>query len=103
MMLEKARRSATESAKQASATAKRMAMDVRREEVAGLMADATGLTVAGGLLSAAGCGWMMALTVFGGLLVAAGCGWLVAFALVLWKWYRYGRAKLQAATAGLAE
>lgn len=51
----------------------------RRQEVTALLFDATGL----------------ALTC--GLLTFAGCGWLVAVFLVLWKWLKYGRAKFQAA------
>ena len=96
-------RRVTATGKRATATGRRMVMDVRREELARLGVDATGLTASGGLLAVAGCGWLVALIVSGVLLALASCGWLFALALVLWKWVRYGRLKLQAALAELPE
>ena len=101
--MEELARRVTATGKRATATGRRMAMDVRREELARLGVDATGLTASGGLLAVAGCGWLFALIVSGVLLAVASCGWLFALALVLWKWFRYGRLKLQAAIAELPE
>ena len=85
MMDEHASRSAMARMQRATATVQRTVMDVRREELARLGLDAAGLSV--------GCG----------LLMAAGGGWFVALALVLWKWFKYGRARLEAMAAELPE
>jgi hypothetical protein len=83
--MEELARRFTATGKRATVTVQRTVMDVRREELARMGVDGAGLAVTCGLL------------------MLAGFGWFIALALILWKWFRYGLAKLQAVAAELPE